>query len=53
MDTIMVSVDNLEKGMKQRYKSLVVFIDSNSLPKDVSEQSITVNYNKVPHTHIF
>ena len=36
MDTIMVSIDNLEESLKQRYKSLVVFIDNNSLPKDVS-----------------
>lgn len=36
MDTIMVSIDNLEESQKQRFKSLVVFIDNNSLPKDVS-----------------
>ena len=33
VDAIMISVDNLDENLKQRYKELAVFLDDNSLPK--------------------
>ena len=32
----MISVDNLDDTLKQRYKSLAVFLDDNSVPKKVN-----------------
>ena len=35
IEAIMISVDNLEDNLKQRYKELAVFLDDNSVPKKV------------------
>merc|ERR1711981_1334098 len=36
IEAIMISVDNLDENLKQRYKSLAVFLDDNSVPKKVN-----------------
>ena len=36
IEAIMVSVDNLNETLQQRYKELAVFLDDKSVPKKVS-----------------
>ena len=42
MDAVMLSVENLEPGLKAKYKQLAIFLDDVVIPTKVSLEQITV-----------
>ena len=44
MDAVMLSVENLEPGLKAKYKQLAIFLDDVVIPTKVSSQS---NWHRV------